>query len=228
MNSAGAEYDYSGGNLRFGTGKYQQRANDGYSGGVNLSSNGHSMQHDIYTGGRSGGGGKDLIGSRYDRGGGAYGRGGGGYDDDMFPFDEDMMMEEEMRMMEYEDMMMGGGGGGPMGGGGDYYDDLYYQRTPGAGGLSGGGGGGVFRDEYYERSGRGGPRAYSNSRNGGYTTNGRSHQFNSRVDEMKRYDDGYYYGDDAYYAERGGYGDMPPPRSSFGGGPVGLLRDMYD
>jgi hypothetical protein len=197
MNGAGADYDYSGGNLRYGTGKYQQRANDGYSGGVNISSNGRSMQHDIYTGGRD-------VGRRYDR---AY----GAYDNDMM-FDDDMMMEEEMMMMMDDyDMMMGGG---------DYLDDLYYSRTPGAGG--------VFRDEYYERAGRGGPRAYSNNKNGGYTTNGRSHQYNSRMDEFRRYDEGFYYGNDAYYAERGGYGDLPPPRGNFGGGRAGLLRDMLE
>jgi hypothetical protein len=196
---AGAEYDYSGGNLRYGTGKYQQRANDGYSGGVNLSTNGHSMQHNVYTGGRD-------YGASYDR---AYGR--TMMEDMMY---DDMMMEEEMMMMydefgddmmSYEDtMMMGGGRMGPRGGGG------------------------VFRDEYYERSGRGGPRAYSNARNGGYTTNGRSHQFNSRMDERRRYSDDFYYGDDAYFAERGGYGDYPPERtmrSGMGGGPAGLLRD---
>ena len=205
MNGVGAEYDYSGGNLRYGTGKYQQRANDGYSGGVNLSTNGRSMQHNVYRGDRG------DYGSSYDR---AYGR---TMMDDMMM--DDLMMEEEMMMMYdefgddmmYEDMMMGGGVMGS--------------------GRFGPRGGGVFAEEYAERSGRGGPRAYSNPRNGGYSTNGRSHQFNSRMDERRRYSDDYYYGDDSCYSERMFPGDMPMDRSmrgGFGGGPAGLLRDeMY-
>ncbi|KAL3916468.1 MAG: hypothetical protein SGILL_005164 [Bacillariaceae sp.] len=210
MNGAGADYDYSGGNLRYGTGKYQQRTNDGYSGGVNLSNNGHSMQHNVYTGGKD---------DRY----GAYGR---AYErtmmDDMM-YEDDMMfgMEDEMMMMYDEfgedmymdDMMMGGGVMG---------SDRMGPR----------GGGGQFREGYSERSGRGGPRAFSSSRNGGYTTNGRSHQFNSRMDERRRYSDDYYYGDDEFYAQRGGMGDRPPERRPGpgynGGGNAGLLRDeMY-
>jgi len=42
------EYDYSGGNLKYGTGKYTQRDNDGYQGGVNISENGRSMQDAVY------------------------------------------------------------------------------------------------------------------------------------------------------------------------------------
>lgn len=42
------EYDYSGGNLKYGTGKYTQRENDGYQGGVNMSDNGRSMQDNVY------------------------------------------------------------------------------------------------------------------------------------------------------------------------------------
>jgi hypothetical protein len=221
----GADYDYSGGNLRFGTGKYQQRVNDGYSGGVNLSSSGRSMQHDIYNSGR-----RDGRQRRYydDRFNGPYNG-----DDDLMLFPENdyydneddgynyRMLEDYDRMMMYDDdemdMMMGDH---------EYYDDLYYRRTPG-----GGGGGGVFRDDYYQWSGRGGPRTYSNSHNGGYTTNGRSHQYNSRMDELRRYQDGFYYGDDSYFAQRGGYGDLPPPRHRGrfgGGGRAGLLRDMLD
>jgi hypothetical protein len=44
----GQDYDYSGGNLKYGTGKYTQRGNDGYQGGVNLSKNGRSMQDSVY------------------------------------------------------------------------------------------------------------------------------------------------------------------------------------
>ena len=44
----GQEFDYSGGNLKYGTGKYTQRENDGYQGGVNMSRNGRSMQDNVY------------------------------------------------------------------------------------------------------------------------------------------------------------------------------------
>eukprot|EP00531_Pseudo-nitzschia_arenysensis_P015613 CAMPEP_0116142588 /NCGR_PEP_ID=MMETSP0329-20121206/14990_1 /TAXON_ID=697910 /ORGANISM="Pseudo-nitzschia arenysensis, Strain B593" /LENGTH=349 /DNA_ID=CAMNT_0003637837 /DNA_START=68 /DNA_END=1117 /DNA_ORIENTATION=- len=47
-NGGGEDFDYSGGNLKYGTGKYTQRANDGYGGGVNLSQNGRSMQDSVY------------------------------------------------------------------------------------------------------------------------------------------------------------------------------------
>jgi hypothetical protein len=211
QNRKGADYDYSGGNLRFGTGKYQQRVNDGYTGGVNLSTDGRSMQHDVYASGRN-------VGSRF------YDRLHGVYDDydvmGIYNEDDgfDMMLDDDRMMYDDYDMLM-------MDGNNDYYDDLYYRRTPGGSGDRDRGGG-VFRDDYYERAGRGGPRAYSNSRNGGYTTNGRSHQYNSRLDELRRYQDGFYYGDDSYFAQRGGLGDVPPPQH--GGGSAGLLRDMFD
>ena len=44
----GQDFDYSGGNLKYGTGKYTQRENDGFSGGVNLSKDGRSMQDSVY------------------------------------------------------------------------------------------------------------------------------------------------------------------------------------
>jgi hypothetical protein len=42
----GQDFDYSGGNLKYGTGKFTQRENDGY--GVNISKNGRSMQDSVY------------------------------------------------------------------------------------------------------------------------------------------------------------------------------------
>jgi hypothetical protein len=222
MNGGGADFDYSGGNLKFGTGKYQQRENDGYTGGVNLSTNGRSMQHNVYTGGRD---------ARY----GAYGQSSPMYDDVMMVDDDDLY--DDMMMYGGADDMMMYGTGGAMGGDMMMYDmDLGYyndQRRRG---------GGVFRDESYERAGRGGPRAYSNSRNGGYTVNGRSHQFNSRMDERRRYNDDFYYGDDQYFAARYGggvgpgdyydYDDEYGPGAMGGGGgrrsgPSGLIRDMF-
>jgi hypothetical protein len=221
MNSAGQDFDYSGGNLKYGTGKYQQRENDGYTGGVNLSSNGRSMQHNIYTGGR-------------DPRNGPYGRYGDDDDDTMMMYDDDLMYDDGMMMMD-DAMMMGGRYANDMYGGGDM-DRLYYedQRRRGVSG-----GGGIFRVEDFERAGRGGPRAYSNARNGGYTVNGRSHQFNSRMDERRRYSNDFYYGDDEYFASR--YGDNRPGGYYYEdyndgpdvGGPgirssgsSGLLRDM--
>ena len=47
-NGGGDDFDYSGGNLKYGTGKYTQSANDGYQGGVNISRNGRSMQDNVY------------------------------------------------------------------------------------------------------------------------------------------------------------------------------------
>lgn len=178
----GQDYDYSGGNLKYGTGKYTQRENDGYQGGVNISQNGRSMQDGVYR--------EDRQNVERARGRPRYGRmdeledlerglyGGGG----------DRMMRgnrrenEEREMFEMEEF--GEGARERMGGGGLLRD------------LQGGGGRhreGGFDEGYPTRGGKvmGGS---SHGRGGGY----RSSQFQSGLsNERRRYEEfGFRHHDD--------------------------------
>jgi len=176
----GQDYDYSGGNLKYGTGKYTQRGADGFQGGVNLSKNGRSMQDSVYREDRN----------NVDR---ARGRDRG--------FDS--------RMDEIEDMEMGGGPregmrdrmmrGGDRDGG--FYDEGGFEGRGGGGIRDRMGGSGLLRDhqEIDARNTEGGfgyddgfgaPTTImggsSKGRGGGY----RSSQFESNIsNERRRFED---------------------------------------
>jgi len=202
----GQDYDYSGGNLKYGTGKYTQRENDGYQGGVNISKNGRSMQDNVYredrenvdrSRGRPGRG--NDFGSRMDeiddieRGmGGGMGNGmgngmGGGMDGPP---------REGMR----DRMMRNRGGGGRNGGhGGSLEDEMYDMDEfgrghggggpggPGAGNRMGGGGllrdlqdvGGRNRDGYDDFGSRGGNSMNSGGKVMGGSSKGRGGGYRS-------------------------------------------------
>lgn len=197
----GNDYDYSGGNLKYGTGKFTQRES---SGGVNLSKNGRSMQDSVYREDRNNvdrargrpRGEFESFGSRMDeiedleRG---MGRGGGRGGP-----------REGMR-----DRMMRGGGGG-RGGGMDLYDMDEFGDGPGIRDRMGGSGllrdmqdsGGRSRESFgYDDFGSP-PKVMGGSsrgRGGGY----RSNQFeNSISNERRRYEEYGHrmgeFGDDEY------------------------------
>lgn len=195
MYGGGQDYDYSGGNLKYGTGKYTQRGNDGYQGGVNLSKNGRSMQDSVYREDRN----------NVDR---ARGR--------ARSFD---------RMDEIEDMEMGRrGSGGPREGmrdrmmrgrgrDGGFYEDSGFE---GRGGIRDRmGGSGLLRD-HQGIDGRHRERTYgyddgfgtppkvmggsSNSRGGGY----RSSQFEADISNERRRFEDYGFRIDDYLDERDG------------------------
>ena len=169
-SSGGTDYDYSGGNLKYGTGKYTQRANDGHNGGVNVSKNGRSMQDSVYREDREnvdrarGRPTRDMedMDERY-MGGGME---GGGNNND---FGSRMGDLEEME----RDMGMRQGGRR----GGDRDDDFMDMEGGGEGardrmgGGRGGGGGGLLRDmhggrdrdAYDEFGSRGGGGMMTNS-----------------------------------------------------------------
>ena len=169
-SSGGTDYDYSGGNLKYGTGKYTQRANDGHNGGVNVSKNGRSMQDSVYREDREnvdrarGRPTRDMedMDERY-MGGGM--EGGGNNNDfgsrmgDLEEMERDMGMRQGGRRggdRDEEFMDMEGGGEGArdrMGGG----------RGGGGGGLLRDMHGGRDRDAYDEFGSRGGGGMMTNS-----------------------------------------------------------------
>jgi len=193
----GQDYDYSGGNLKYGTGKYTQRENDGYQGGVNISKNGRSMQDSVYREDRQ----------NVDR---ARGRPRGG--DDF-----------GSRMDEIEDMERGMGGGMHMGGApqegmrdrmmrnrggrngnmdGDIYDMDDDEYGSGARDRMGGGGllrdlqdaGGRNRDGYDDFGSRGGNYLNSGGKVMGGSSKGRAGGYRSSqfqadlINERRRYE----------------------------------------
>lgn len=198
-NGGGEDFDYSGGNLKYGTGKYTQRANDGYGGGVNLSQNGRSMQDSVYREDRR----------NVDR---ARGRPRNDFGSRM---DEIEDLERGMPREGMRDRMMRNGRGGRGGMMRDANDEYDMDRFEGAGGQFGirdrMGGPGLLRDMQEDR--RGGS-AYddfgaapkimggsSHRRGGGY----RSNQFDSGLtNERRRYEEFGHRMDD-YYDERDGF-----------------------
>jgi hypothetical protein len=203
----GEDFDYSAGNLKYGTGKYTQRGND--QGGVNVSQNGRSMQDSVYREDRRnvdrargrarqdfgrmdevedlerGMGGNHQEGMRDRMMRNRGGRGG------MMRDANDMNMNGEM----YQDMMDGGFEGGQ----GGIRDRM--------------GGGGLLRDMQGDRGGRstfddfgaaptimGGS---SHGRGGGY----RSSQFQNGISNERRRNEefGGRGGMDDYYADRDGF-----------------------
>lgn len=173
-NGGGDGFDYSGGNLKYGTGKYTQSANDGYQGGVNVSRNGRSMQDNVYREDRR----------NVDR---ARGRARNDFGSRM---DEIEDLERGMPREGMRDRMMRGRGG--MRNANDDYDMEGFQGEFGMRDRMGGPG--LLRDM---QEGRGGRSSYddfgapgrvmggsSHGRGGGY----RSNQFANTVsNERRRY-----------------------------------------
>lgn len=179
-SNGGEDFDYSGGNLKYGTGKYTQRENDGYQGGVNLSKNGRSMQDSVYRDDRRNvdrarGRPRNDFGSRMDE------------IEDL----ERGMPREGMR----DRMMRNRGRGGMMRDANDMEDmDNFGDQQFGIRDRMGGGG--LLRDMQEDRGGRGvyddfgaAPKIMggsSHGRGGGY----RSRQFASDIsNERRRYEE---------------------------------------
>jgi hypothetical protein len=178
----GNDYDYSGGNLKYGTGKFTQRES---SGGVNLSKNGRSMQDSVYREDRN----------NVDR---ARGRPRGDFESFGSRMDEIEDLERGMgrgggRGGPRDRMMRGGGRGGGM----DVYDMDDFSDGSGIRDRMGGSGllrdmqdsGGRSRESYgYDDFGSP-PKVMGGSsrgRGGGY----RSNQFeNSVSNERRRYEE---------------------------------------
>mmetsp|Transcript_57758 Transcript_57758/g.64603 ORF Transcript_57758/g.64603 Transcript_57758/m.64603 type:complete len:486 (-) Transcript_57758:533-1990(-) len=144
------DYDYSGGNLKYGSGKYTQRE---HQGGVNLSSNGRSLQDQVYREdrqnvdrargrprGESGEGGNDFMGNDF-----------GSRMDEIEEMERDLGMRGQGRR-----------GGGQRGGqlgrprdGGRFEDDFDEYEEEGPRRM---GGGGLLRDMRGGMGGRDGRR----------------------------------------------------------------------
>jgi hypothetical protein len=167
--SGGNDYDYSGGNLKYGTGKYTQRANDGHNGGVNVSKNGRSMQDSVYREDRENvdrarGRPRDMDDMEdMGRGGPPMGgmEGGGGGNND---FGSRMGELEDME----RDMGMRGQRGGPRGDRDEFMD--MEGGGEGARDRMGGRGGGLLRDMHGGRD-RDGYDEFGSRGGGGMMTN---------------------------------------------------------
>lgn len=174
-SSGGNDYDYSGGNLKYGTGKYTQRANDGHNGGVNVSQNGRSMQDSVYREDRENvdrarGRPRDMDMDDISMGRGGPPMGGmeGGNNND---FGSRMGDLEDME----RDMGMRQGRGGPRRG--DRDEEFMDMEGGGGardrmGGRGGGGGGGLLRDMHGGgRDDRDGYDEFGSRGGGGMMTN---------------------------------------------------------
>mmetsp|Transcript_45872 Transcript_45872/g.111874 ORF Transcript_45872/g.111874 Transcript_45872/m.111874 type:complete len:673 (+) Transcript_45872:131-2149(+) len=118
-SSSNGSFDYSNGNLKFGTGRYNPGQQMNGSGGVNLTTNGKSLQHNVATAGRTD---SRQAGSR------------SGRDMDRMYYD-DYNMKHEFGLGggggDYYDDMVGGGGLSIGSGGAPTYG---YGRSGGSGG----------------------------------------------------------------------------------------------
>jgi len=195
------EHDYSAGNLKYGTGKYTQRGNDGYQGGVNMSENGRSMQDAVY---------------REDRNNVDRARGRPSFNSRMDEIEdlERGMPREGMRDRMMRDRRNGGGG--------DLYDDREGFPTMGMRDRMGGGGllrdmqgaGGRSRDMYDDFGSQ--PKIMGGSskgRHGGY----RSSQFESGLSNERRRHEEFGFRMDDYMDERDGHIDLDGGRRRSGG-----------
>ena len=109
-------FDYSNGNLKFGTGRYNPGQQMNGSGGVNLTTNGKSLQHNVATAGRTDG---RRAGSR------------SGRDIDRMYYDDYNMNNDFGGGNDYYDDMVGSGGLSIGRGGAPAYG---YGRSGGSGG----------------------------------------------------------------------------------------------
>lgn len=218
-SNGGEDFDYSGGNLKYGTGKYTQRVNDGYQGGVNISQNGRSMQDSVYREDRHNvdrarGRPRNDFGSRMDE-----------------IEDLERGMGNRPREGMRDRMMRNRGGRGMMRDANDMEDMDGFQGQYGVRDRMGGSG--LLRDMQEDRGGRsayddfGSPPKImggsSHGRGGGY----RSSQFSAGLsNERRRYEE-YGFRMDDYLDERDGFVDRESGgRRRRGGGRSNFDRIM--